>query len=75
MFHYQAQWWQSRLSGRCRSCSKERPDPVSMLCIPCYKRYKRNGSPDIPLPSLKHEIKQAESILSRYDVTEAARGI
>jgi len=71
MFHYQAQWWQSRLNGRCRSCRKERPDPVSMLCIPCYKRYKRNGSPDIPLPSLKHEIKQAESILSRYDITEA----
>jgi hypothetical protein len=71
MFHYQAQWWQSRLNGRCRGCNKHRPDPVSLMCVTCYKRYKRDGSPSIKRPQLKHEIKQAEAILERYDLEEA----
>jgi hypothetical protein len=71
MFHYQAQWWQSRLNGRCRGCNKQKPDPVSLMCVTCYKRYKRDGSPSIKRPQLKHEIKQAEAILERYDLEEA----
>ena len=71
MFQYQAQWWNRRLGQPCGNCGGGKADPVSLLCLPCYKSYKRHGSPSVPKPTLKEEIREAESIVSRYDLNQS----
>ena len=58
---------------RCRCCGSSKSDPVSILCLRCYKTYKRHGSPHCLKPSLKRELKQSKEILSRYETKPASK--
>ena len=60
----------NRLNRSCKNCNHPSSDPVSLLCIKCYKNFRRHGSPSIPKPKLTEEMKEAEVILMKVNLDE-----
>ena len=66
---YQREWLGRRRNLPCRTCGYKRSDPVSLLCVRCFMRWRRHGSPIVEKPRLEEEMKEAEDVLSGYDLS------
>ena len=63
----------NRLNRSCRNCNHPSSDPVSLLCIKCYKTFRRHGSPSTHKPKLTQELKEAEAVLNKFNLVEPAK--
>ena len=60
----------NRLNRSCKNCNHPSSDPVSLLCIKCYKTFRRHGSPSTHKPKLTQELKEAEASLNKVNLEE-----
>ena len=63
-------WFTRRLNRSCRNCNHPSSDPISLLCIKCYKTFRRHGSPSTHKPKLTLELKEAEAIINKVNLEE-----